>query len=145
MHEKNVMKKLSILCCSLLLLAGPVVAAHYNADVWGKLSGEAYRLFQQGQFYQAEVFAKDPLAVATSVVGPDGSLAPSSLSLLATIYHRQGRPAPARPFFQKALPIREKIHDSDHPEVINKPEPTVRVLYFPRPVPEVRTAGPAYA
>jgi hypothetical protein len=29
--------------------------------------------------------------------------------------------------------------------VINKPEPTVRVLYFPRPVPEVRTAGPAYA
>lgn len=113
---KNVFNLKRLLAPVALLFYLSVPAQAQEAE-WKRLSDEAGKLYNQGQFAQAEAIAQQALAVAESTLGPDHPDVAANLNSLARLYKSLGRHAQAEQYYQRALAIYEKALGPEHPYV----------------------------
>jgi tetratricopeptide (TPR) repeat protein/CHAT domain-containing protein len=82
-----------------------------------KLRQEVKTLYDQGNFPQAIIVAKQALSVAEKSLGQEHPAVAGSLNNLAFLHVTQGQYAQAEPLYQRSLAIREKALGTEHPDV----------------------------
>ena len=80
-----------------------------------RLNAQLTRLYQEGKYEEAVPIARQLVALAKKVLGPDHPDVATSLNNLAEIYSAQGQYAMALPLYEQALSIVKKALGHDHP------------------------------
>ncbi len=107
-------KLLLILVTLALYLTAPVQAQETE---WKRLSQEAGKFYNQGQFAQAAELAQQALRFAENSFTPEHPFVVTSLNNLAGVYKAQRQYAQAETLYQRALKTREKTLGPEHPNV----------------------------
>jgi tetratricopeptide (TPR) repeat protein len=89
-----------------------------HADVVQSLNDQAFRLYTQGRYAEAQPLHERALAISEEALGPDHPDVAQSLNDLAFILYVQGRYAEARPLFERALPIWHGNLGPEHEDTI---------------------------
>ena len=120
MHARNMILSL----CTVFLLAAAFVWASYDPDLASGVQSElmvAYNrsntLYQQGQYSEAEPFAKEALRLGTDELGRNDPAIVALLDNLADLHRAQGRYTEAEPLYKRSLAIKEKALGPGHPDV----------------------------
>ena len=116
---------LILLACLALTLP-----AWAEPSSWDTLSTSAFSAYQDGRYPEAIQAAEEALAVAEAMWPGDHVNVATSCSVLAALYHVQGRTAEAKPLYAKALAIYERVlgHDDPHVAALHA---SLRALAYP--------------
>jgi len=82
------------------------------------LDQQVVRLFNEGQYAEAEPLALQALEVSLKKNGPDHPDTAMSLNNLALLYKTQGKYDLAEPLYKRALAIKEKVLGPDHADTV---------------------------
>lgn len=112
--------KTAITSLILLISFGFMVACSKTADLqteWNEQEQTVNYLFVRGQYQKTLPIAKKMLALAEAKSNADDLDVATSLIQLGSIHSRLKDGVDIRPFFQRALDIRENIYGPDHIKV----------------------------
>jgi tetratricopeptide (TPR) repeat protein len=118
-HVRAILSAITILAATL---GGGVVVTLSMAEAQGseeaeRLNEQAWQLYQEGRYADAEPLVKRELAIEEKGLGPDHPNVAVALNFLAVLYREQGRYTEAEPLYKRSLAIREKALGPDHPDV----------------------------
>jgi tetratricopeptide (TPR) repeat protein len=118
MHQITSMQSMARLLAALAaLLLCPSNSVKAQPAEWVNLSQEASAFYDQGNYRQAIVIARQSLSVAEENLGPDHPVVATTLNFLGLIYFKQGQYEQAQPLFKRSLAIMEKALGPEHPDV----------------------------
>ncbi|MGK7874280.1 MAG: tetratricopeptide repeat protein [Xenococcaceae cyanobacterium] len=79
-----------------------------------QLNQQAFQLYNQGNYTEAEPLYQRSLAIREKVLGPEHPDVALSLNNLAGLYFSQGNYTEAEPLYQRSLAIRQKVLGPEH-------------------------------
>ena len=91
--------------------------AYSQESIWNELNTKCTKLYQQGQYPEAQKISEEAIEVAETTFGKDHPNTATSLNNLAELYRTQGKYAEAEPLYKRALSIWEKALGENHPKV----------------------------
>jgi len=118
---KFYIKLLAIFCCCLLcntINAEPSLWETLKAKIdWFDNNEELVKLYQQGEYEKAIIYAKRALELAEETFGAESPDVAESLNNIAQLYVVQGHYHQAEPLLIQSLEIRKKAFGANHPDV----------------------------
>jgi len=128
-------------CLSLLLLTAPITAWPVETvgpvseavlqqlraqegteptaeDLVDALNGLTARIYNDGDYAQAETVAREAFDLGEKVLGRKHQQTLSALNNLALLISEQGRYREAEPLYVRALQARERVLGKDHPDTL---------------------------